>query len=325
MSGQDLRWGFLGASRIGRRVLAPAIAAAPGHALHAVAARDLARARAFADEFGAPRAHEGYAALIDDPGIDLVYNALPNDAHLPWTVRALEAGKHVLCEKPLAMNADEVAAMQAAEARTGRCVLEAFSYRFHPQIDRLAAILAEGRIGRIIAAHSSYMSTMEPEDFRWHAALGGGALYDLGCYCVSILRRVAGREPERVAAIVERQRGVDASTMGMLDFGDSLAAQFSCSFVASLSQYLTVYGATGWVTLERPFSSRDRELRLVLDGEAEIFPPTNPYQRMVEHMGDVARGAAALRFPLSDALGQARTLDALFRSAATGEIEPVAR
>jgi D-xylose 1-dehydrogenase (NADP+, D-xylono-1,5-lactone-forming) len=320
-----LRWGFLGASRIGRRALAPSIAAAEGQVLHAVAARDQARGRAFADEFGAPKACAGYDALIADPEIDLVYNALPNDAHLSWTVRALEAGKHVLCEKPLAMNAGEVAAMRDAETRTGRFVLEAFSYRFHPQIDRLAAILAEDRIGRIVAAHASFMSTMPPEDFRWEATLGGGALYDLGCYCVSILRRVAGRDPERVAAIVERDRGVDASTMGLLDFGDGLAAQFSCSFVSPFAQYLTVYGATGWLTLERPFTSRDRELRLVLNGEAETFAPMNPYLRMVEHVGDVARGTAALRFTLAESLGQARTLDALFRSAETGEIEPVAR
>ena len=318
-----IRWGFLGASRIGRRALAPSIAAAEGHSLHAVAARDPARARAFADEFGAPLAHDSYAALIADPRIDLVYNALPNDAHLPWTLRALEAGKHVLCEKPLALSAAEVVAMQEAAARTGRFVLEAFSYRFHPQIDRMAAILEAGTIGRVLAAHAAFVATMEPEDFRWEAALGGGALYDLGCYCVSILRRVAGREPARVAAVAERRGGVDAGMSGMLDFGDGLAAQFSCSFVAAFSQFLTVFGTDGSLMLERPFTSRDRTLRLVLNGEAETFAPMNPYLRMVEHCGAVARGAERLRFPLAESLGQARTLDALFRAAASGSVELV--
>ena len=215
--------------------------------------------------------------------------------------------------------------MREAEARSGRFVLEAFSYRFHPQIDRLAAILDAGTLGRVVGAHASFMATMPEEDFRWEAARGGGALYDLGGYCVSILRRVAGREPERVAAIAEHRRGVDAGMAGMLDFGAGLAAQFSCSFIAAFSQHLTVFGTAGSLTLERPFTSRDSELRLMLNGEAETFAPMNPYLRMVEHVGAVARGEEALRFPLAESHGQAHSLDALFRSARTGKIEPVAR
>ena len=318
-----LRWGFLGASRIGHRVLGPAVAAAAGQTLHAVAARDLARAREFADAFGAPRAYAGYDALLADATIDIVYNALPNDAHLAWTVRALEAGKHVLCEKPLALEAREVAVLQAAEARTGRFVLEAFCYRFHPMMDRMRALLDDGAIGRIVAAHAAYLATIEPGGFRWEQCHGGGSLYDLGCYCASALRLALGREPERVAAVSERRHGVDASASALLDFGDGVAAQFSCSFVGAWTQYLTIFGSRGWITMDRPITNSDRAVTLVLNGTAEEFAPANPFVRMVEHVGRVAGGEEALRFPLAEALGQARTLDAVFRAAASGQVETV--
>ncbi len=203
-----LRWGFLGASRIGRRALGPAVQAA-GHVLHAVAARDLPRARAFADAFSAPRAYGDYAALIDDPEVDAVYIALTNDVHLPWTLRALAAGKHVLCEKPLAMNAAEVAQMVAAEQASGCRVLEAFAYRFNLPVLRLQDVVRSGVLGEVVSAHVSFGATMPDEDFRWIAPLGGGALYDVGCYCVDLLRLVTGDEPARVTAFQKTRDGVD--------------------------------------------------------------------------------------------------------------------
>jgi D-xylose 1-dehydrogenase (NADP+, D-xylono-1,5-lactone-forming) len=318
-----LNWGFLGASRIGRRSLAPAVLAAEGHALRAVAARDAVRAQEFAAAFSAPLAYGGYQALIDDPAIDLVYNALPNDAHLPWTIRALEAGKHVLCEKPLALSAAEVAEIMEVSQRTGRLVLEAFSYRFHPQVDRVRELLATGKIGRIVALHASFTATMPPEDFRWQKALGGGALYDVGCYCVSILRLAAEREPVQAAAVASLRGDVDATLAGLLDFGAGLAGHFSCSFTAPFSQHLAIIGESSAISLERPFTNKDRVVTLMRDGVAEEFAAMDPYRRMVEHFGRAARGEETLRFSLEEALRQARTMDGLFRAAASGKVEKI--
>jgi xylose dehydrogenase (NAD/NADP) len=316
-------WGFLGASHIGRSSLAAAVQSASGHALQGVAARDLGRAQEFAAEFSVPRAYEGYQALIDDPSIDIVYNALLNDAHLPWTIRALEAGKHVLCEKPLALTAAEVAKMQDASQRTGYFVLEAFSSRFHPQIDRVHELLAGDRIGRIVALHASFSIAMSPDDNRWQKDLGGGALYDVGCYCVNMLRLVARREPQHVAAVAAMRGDVDATLAGLLDFGGGLAANFACSFTAPFSQHLTVHGENGVLGLERPFTNKGRVVTLTVDGVREEFAPVDPYRRMVEHVGRVARGEEVLRYSLEEALGQAKTLDALFRAATSGLVEKV--
>ena len=168
---QPLRWGFLGASRIGRKALAPAMLAA-GQTLVAVGARDLSRARDFADAFAAPRAYGSYAEVIADPEVQAVYIALTNEQHLPWTLAALRAGKHVLCEKPLALNAAEVSAMQQAEAETGSRVMEAYCHIFHPQFARLRSLIAEGAIGRLLALQASFVGLMPEDDFRWQPALG---------------------------------------------------------------------------------------------------------------------------------------------------------
>ncbi|HEY0418488.1 MAG TPA: Gfo/Idh/MocA family oxidoreductase [Acetobacteraceae bacterium] len=319
-----MRWGFMGAARIARNALAPAVQAA-GHRLEAVAARDRARAEAFAADFAIPRAYEGYDALLADPALDAIYIALPNDAHLPWTLRALEAGKHVLCEKPVALNAAEVERMQAAEAASGRRVMEAYVHIHHPQMARVREIMAEGRLGPLMAMHSSFGNTLRNEgDFRWHGALGGGALLDLGCYCVSAMRVLAGREPVRVAAVQAMRGDVDATMNGLLDFGEGLAGQFLCSFESARTQDLVLIGTQGRLTLDWPFSTRDRATTLDLDGNLEPFPPANAYAAMVTHFAAAVAGEAEMMFPLSASLAQARVHDAL-RTAATGSWVNVAR
>lgn len=313
-----LRWGFLGASRIGRRALAPAVAAAGQH-LHAIAARDLARARAFADDFAAPRAYGAYADLIADPEIDAIYIALTNEQHLPWTLAALAAGKHVLCEKPLALNAREVAAMQTAAAAAGRHVMEAFCHIFHPQFARLRALLDAGAIGRLLGLQASFIGLMPEEDFRWNPSMGGGALYDLGTYCVSLARLLAG-DPLRVTARRTERRGVDASFAGTLHCPDGVDAQFLCSFEGVPAQHLILQGTAGRIVLDWPISTRGRATTLTLNGEAETFPPTDPYAAMLTHFAAALAGAEAWRFPLSQSRAQAQTLDALFAAADTGTV-----
>lgn len=313
------RWGFLGASRIGRGALAPAVHEA-GQALHAVAARDLSRAEEYAREVGAARAYGSYAELLADPEVDAVYNALPNDAHLPLTLAALRAGKHVLCEKPLALNAAEVREMRAASEAANRFVLEAFSYRFHPQIARARELVRRGELGEVRFGRASFCFTLDrPDDYRWQAGQGGGALYDVGCYCVNALRLLLGREAVAASAVQRAGgAGVDADFAGLLDFGEGLGAHFDCSFTAVRDQQLSLIGTRGTLVLELPFSSAGQAVRLRFGEREESFAPMNPYRAMVEHFGRVARGEAAARFTLEDAEDQARTLDALFEAAREG-------
>jgi predicted dehydrogenase len=321
-----LRWGFLGASRIGRRALAPAVAAASGHALHAVGARDLDRARAFADAFDAARCYGGYQQLIDDPGLDAIYIALPNDAHLPWTVRALQAGKHVLCEKPLALTAAEVRQMLAAEQQSGRRVMEAFCHIAHPQVPRAMQMITGGAIGSLVAIEATYgMTTDRADPYRWTKHLGGGALYDIGCYCVSIMRVLSGREPVRAAAVAAMDGEVDASLTGLLDFGDGVAARFTCSYVSAYTQQVTLIGSKGVLTLETPFGTKNRVTRIFTTGGVEEFAAIDPYVAMLEAFGRAVRGEEAMRHDLAWSLRQAEALDALRAAAASGAMVSLSR
>jgi predicted dehydrogenase len=322
-----LRWGFLGASRIGRRALAPAIAAAPGHTLHAVAARDFFRARDYAADLAIPVVRDGYAALVGADDIDVIYNALPNDLHAAWTIRAMEAGKHVLCEKPLTMNAAEAEAIAAAEIRTGRRAMEAFCQFHHPQFAAARAWLP--RIGTPLAIQAYFGTTIgNPDDYRWLARHGGGALFDLGCYCVSTIRMLLDREPVRATAVQSQRGDVDESFAGMLDFGDGLAAQFACSFVSAFTQHLQIVGTQGRLFMDWPYSTKGRATSVALaDGTQEVarqvFEPSDPYVTMVLHFGDAVANGADMLHPMSASVRQARALDALLAAARDGGVAVV--
>ncbi len=310
-AGRPWRWGFLGASRIGRTALAPAISGLPGHTLAAVAARDPARAEAYAAERGFAHAHASYDSLLADPGIDAVYIALANDAHLPWTLRALEAGKPVLCEKPLALNAAEVALMRDAERGAAR-VMEAFCHIHHPQMERARDLIASGALGRVIAIQASFGATIvNPDDFRWHASQGGGALLDLGTYCVSAFRTLLGREPAGAGASRNRCGDVDLETTAQLDFGDGIAAQFTCSFDSVRHQGLQVIGSRDRLFLDWPFSTRNRVASLWLGGERTEFPMIDPYQPMVLDFTRAIETGGPMRHGIDASLRQATALDAI--------------
>jgi len=311
-----MRWGFLGASRVGRRALAPAVLDS-NHRLDAVAARDLARARDFADAFGAPRAYAGYADLIADPDLDAIYIALTNDAHLHWTVRALEAGKHVLCEKPLALDEAQVAIMQETECRTGHRVMEAFCHIHHPQLARVQTLLGSGAIGDLLSMQAVFgIPLTDPSDFRWDAARGGGSLLDLGTYCLSLMRVFAG-ELETVSALQTLHNGIDTSFSAQLDFG-RVTGQFTCSFASVATQHLELIGTKSTLLLDWPFSTKNRETGLYLGSTAERFPAIDPYARMVGHFASMVREEVAPSYDMSWSRAQARTLDALRRSAIEG-------
>jgi xylose dehydrogenase (NAD/NADP) len=250
----SLRWGILGPGRIAPR-LVRAIAASPRAVLVAVASRDLDRASGFAVQHGIPTAFGSYDALLDAADIDVVYVSLPNHLHSEWTIRALEAGKHVLCEKPFALTVEAVDAVAAASKRTGRIAVEAFMYLHHPQILRAIELARGGALGRLelVAGSFSFFLTY-PDDPRIDPARGGGSLWDVGCYPVSLARRIAGEEPDGIAAFARfDERGVDRTFIGQLRFPNGLLAQFDSGFAAPDRERIEIVGSDASLVLESPF------------------------------------------------------------------------
>jgi D-xylose 1-dehydrogenase (NADP+, D-xylono-1,5-lactone-forming) len=226
-----LRWGILGCARITRRGLVPGIRASHTGVLHALASRDGATARAWADEFGIPRAHASYQALLDDPEVDAVYIPLPNELHRPWVKAAADAGKHVLCEKPLALDAREAEAMVRHCGARGRLLMEAFMWRHQPRTLELRRLIRDGAIGELRLIRSSFSFPIAPGDWRLDPARGGGALWDVGCYGVSAARLFAGAEPVSVRSIARTgPMGVDMSLSALLEFPGGVLAAVDCSF-----------------------------------------------------------------------------------------------
>jgi predicted dehydrogenase len=311
---EAIRWGLLGTSRINAKLLAGARLSANAEVV-AVGSRSMATGEAYARANGIRRTHGSYEALLADPEVDAVYIPLPNSMHHPWTLAALAAGKHVLCEKPYTRHPDEVdEAWDAAEA-AGLVLMEAFMWRHTPQADRLVALLP--RIGELVAIHTTFSHRLRDDaDIRVSAALEGGSLMDVGCYCVSGARLIAGQEPELVfGQQVTTERGVDRRFAGLLRFPSGLTATFHCGFDA-FTESLEVIGRQGTISLPDPWHSTQG--LLLIDGEDERVEPINPYQCELDDMAAAIRGQKAPRLGRADAMGQARTIEALYRSAATG-------
>lgn len=241
-----LRLGLLGAANIARQFTA-AVAGSTKISVNAVASRGADRAAAYAAETGIPRWHDSYEALLADPEIDAVYIPLPNNLHAEWTVRALEAGKHVLCEKPLAMSGDEAAAMFATARTSGRFLAEAYPWLSQPQTAQLRALLADGAIGTVRQIAVSFSAPFsDPANIRLKPENGGGAILDLGSYCVSFLRLVAGSRPRSVMAMPDwSETGVDRGVAAVLRFADGLTATLNCSFAVEYQRIATILGTQG--------------------------------------------------------------------------------
>jgi len=326
-----IRWGILGCARIAERALIPAIRAARNGDLQGIAARDPTRAREWAGRYGFRTSYRNYAALLADPEIDAVYNPLPNHLHAPWTIAAAMAGKHVLCEKPLALNADEVRSIARAAARHGVLVLEAFMYRFHPQFVKALDIIREGRIGEVRLVRSSFTFAFIGDDgnYRWNPRMGGGSLYDVGCYPVNAARTILDREPISVFARADLQprRRVDLTAALLLEFPGRRFAFCDSGFAAPFQSRVEVVGSEGRLTLNRAFSARHHDVAVEIEKGDERtsipIPADDQYRLMVEHFGDAVLRGRLLRYGLDDALGQARVLDAAFASIKTGRPVPV--
>jgi predicted dehydrogenase len=333
-----VRWGVLGVAAIATGRFIPAMNAAQAATLVAIASRGPDKAKAAAREFGIPRHFDSYDALLADPQIDAVYIPLPNHLHLEWSVRALDAGKHVLCEKPLCLAASDVVALLAARDRNGRHIEEAFSYRNHPQWTKIGELLASGAIGAPLAVQCTLAKQFhDPNDIRNNPDQGGGALYDLGSYTISACSAVFRRAPRRVIAALDRDPAfrIDRLSTALLDYGDrhasfTVASQGGPSGWGSHQQF-SVLGANGWLRCDFPYAHGrpspchvyfgDHTSAGTLQTATYDFAPVNQYTLQVERFSRYLRGEQVPSWPIEDSLTTLRIIEALFESAKSGQWE----
>jgi D-xylose 1-dehydrogenase (NADP+, D-xylono-1,5-lactone-forming) len=323
-----LRVGLLSTANINAKLLGGA-RAAEGVEVVAVASRERERAESYAAEHGLGRAHGSYDALLADAEVDAVYVPLPNSLHVEWSIRALEAGKHVLCEKPLTRRPEEAEAAFDAAERAGRVLAEAFMWRHHPQALRLRELVAGGAIGTLRLVRASFSFDIfagdRQHDVRLQASLDGGGLMDVGCYCVSAMRLLAG-EPELVAGRqIAGGDGVDVRFVGTLAFADGVLGSLECGIDMVDRHDLEVVGDAGSLFLSDPWHGRTPSIELRRRDATERVPvaSANPYARELEDFAAAARGERAHPFGRADAVGQARAIAALYRAAEAGRDEPV--
>ncbi len=264
---KKVSWGVLGTAKIASKQVIPAMQKCDFAQITAIASRDLAKAEAVASEFGMPTAYGSYEALLADESIDAVYIPLPNHLHVPWAIKALEAGKHVLCEKPIALSSTEAEQLLAASKQYPQLkIMEAFMYRHHPQWLRTCELAAAGKIGTLktIQSFFSYFND-DPANIRNMADIGGGGgLMDIGCYCISLSRLLFGTEPKRVSGFIEYdpQMKIDRLSSGMLDFGSGTAT-FTCSMQLVPYQRVHLFGTSGQIEIEIPFNApNDRPCKM---------------------------------------------------------------
>lgn len=312
--GERIRWGILGTGGINRKLLAGARQSTAVE-IAAVASRDPERAAAFAAEHGIPRSFGSYQAMLDDRDVDAVYISLPNALHHPWTMTALAAGKHVLCEKPYSRRPGEVVEAFDAAERAGLVLSEAFMWRYTRQTVRLVELLP--RIGRLQTIRATFSFPLDnPANIRLRADLDGGSLMDVGCYCVSGARLLAGEEPAAVYGTQEPgPTGVDLRFTGVLRFQGGTVAEFTSGFTTD-HEGLEAIGTTGSLRVPDPWHNRMGLIRL--NDEEIRLDPGNPYQLELENVGAAIRGETAPLLGRDDALGQARAIAALYESAGTG-------
>jgi len=327
-------WGVLGTARIATQKVIPAMQKSAWCEVRAIASRSLPAARAAAEALGIPVAHGSYDALLADPEIEAVYDPLPNHLHVETTLAAARAGKHVLCEKPIALDAREAARLREVAGRVH--VMEAFMVRFHPQWLRTRELVRAGRVGRPMAVQTFFSFFNEdPANIRNQRAAGGGAIYDVGCYAIVSGRFVFEAEPRRAIALVDRDPrfGTDRMTSGLLDFGEGRHLAFTVSTQCARYQRVEVCGPLGRIEVRVPFNAPQGEAtRLLLDDGSELddaaatietIPPCDQYTLEADAFSRAVRGEIELPYGVEDAVSNMRVVDALFRSEASGRWEEV--
>jgi predicted dehydrogenase len=320
----DLRWGILSTANIARTKVIPGIQGASGCRVVAIASRDQGQAREVAAELGISRAHGSYEALLADAEVDAVYIPLPNHLHAEWTIAAVRGGKHVLCEKPLALTSSDAEAMVAAAEASGVLLMEAFMYRLHPSWVAVRDMVTGGRIGRLVAIQSwfSYFND-DPTNIRNVRQFGGGALFDIGCYCINLSRLLFGAEPVGVQGSLVRdaESGVDVLTTGLLEFEGGLSS-FTCSTRAEDDQRVHIYGTQGRISIEIPFNippDRPTYVFLTSGGDPPVnpaterltFDPADPYSVEAERFAAAVLAGGPAPVPPADAVANLRVIERL--------------
>lgn len=326
-----VNWGILSTANIGVAKVVPAMLKGSVARVTAIASRDQGQADAAAAKLGIAKSYGSYEALLADPEIDAIYNPLPNHLHVPWTIKALEAGKHVLCEKPLGLNAEDAKALIAMRDATGRMVAEAFMVRHHPQWIRARERVQSGDLGEIRAISTvfAYFNN-DPGNIRNMADIGGGGLLDIGCYAVTTARYIFGTEPEKVVGLIERdpQFGTDRLASGILAFSGGRRLTFTCSTQMVPYQRVQILGTKGRIEVEIPFNAPpDKPCRILFDTgrdlgggsiEVETFPVCDQYTLQGDAFSRMILGEEKQEFGLEDAVANMRVLDALVASDKAG-------
>lgn len=329
MSTKKVRWGILSTANIGMEKVTPGIMKSAHSEVVAIASRDLGKARAAADQLGIAKAYGSYEELFADPDIDAIYNPLPNHLHVPMTVAAAKAGKHVLCEKPIALNAADAQALR--QCPPDRIVLEAFMVRFHPQWQRAREIIRSGELGEIrtINAVFTYFNA-DPANVRNQADIGGGGIMDIGCYPITAARFLFEAEPKRVVSLVERDVnfGTDRLASVMADFGGGRQLNFTCSTQTVPHQRLQVFGSKAKLEIIIPFNAPpDERTAITIDTGApfdgslarrEILPAVDQYTEQAEAFALAVLGEKPLPWGIEDALASMKVIDAIFASEQSG-------
>jgi predicted dehydrogenase len=323
---QPVRWGVLGAANIALKKVIPAMQRGHWSRIVAIASRDEAKARAAAGALGIERAYGSYEALLADDDVEAIYIPLPNHMHVPWSIRAAEAGKHVLCEKPIALSAAEARELLAVRDRTGVQIAEAFMVRSHPQWLKVRSLLHAGRIGevKLISGHFSYFR-IDPDDIRSREEWGGGGLLDIGCYPITLSRWLFAAEPSEVVALVERdpQLGIDRLDCALLRFPNGQAT-FSSGTQLVPHQRMHIFGTTARIEVEIPFNAPpDDACRIFIDDGSDLhgksrevleFEAVDQYTLQSDQFAQAVRGLQPVAVSLEDAVANMAVLDALFRS-----------
>lgn len=330
---RKVRWGVLSSAAIGVKKVLPAMQLGEWSEVVAIGSRDLKRATEAAATLGIATAYGSYEELLADPTVEAIYNPLPNHMHVPWTKKAAEAGKHVLCEKPISLTVAEARELLDVQARTGVKIGEAFMVRTHPQWLRVKTLLAEGRIGELRAVQGAFSYFNEnPENIRNIAAYGGGAVMDIGCYPIFISRFLFGTEPTKVMAMLEQDPkfAVDRLSSAMLEFPNGQAS-FVCSTQMVPYQRVNVFGTKGRIQVEIPFNAPvDRPTRILIDDGRDLFgggiveemiPTLDQYTAQGDAFSRAIREDTDVPVPLEDAIRNMAVIEAVFRSGASGRAE----
>ena len=320
---KPLNWGLLSTARI-NRALIPPLNASKRTRLLAVASRSQSSAESYAREWNIPRALGSYEALLADPEIDVVYNPLPNNLHAEWTIKALRAGKHVLCEKPMTLTLAELDEIIATSRETGRIVTEAFMYRHHPQTLKVKEMVESGSLGRLQLIRGAFTFTLTREgNYRSDPAMGGGSIWDVGCYPISYARTLVGAEPLEVFGWqVEGPSGVDESFVGQMRFEGGVLAQFDCGFASPFRSWMEIVGSEATLSIPNPFKPNHKAtVTLTRGDQAEVLhmPGADLYLGEVDDMCDAIQHGRSPRITLADSRGNLAAILALLESARTGK------